>query len=355
MKCYCICDFKAPLQMMEKEDFVPQGTQVVLDVKAAGVCHSDLHLWEGGYDLGQGKRLELKDRGVALPLTPGHETVGVVRAMGPDAPALDTSKHYLIYPWIGCGQCAVCQRGDENLCAAPACLGIHRHGGYATQIVVPHPRYLVDIGDMDPVLAAPYACSGLTTFSALKKFDPAVLQNEPLVIFGAGGLGLMCLQWLHAVGGKGAIVVDLDPAKREAALQAGALAAIDGNSDTLVADIQAAAGTRNIWSVIDYVGAPATATQAFNLLVKGGKLVIVGLFGGQSEWSLALFPLKAATVQGSYVGNLAELQELMVFVKEGKVRPIPVSRHPLDQADDTLMALHDGKVIGRAVLTPSLE
>ncbi|MGO3126054.1 MAG: alcohol dehydrogenase [Advenella sp.] len=352
MKCYCITGFKSPLQMLEKDDFTPQGTQVVLDVKAAGVCHSDLHLWEGGYDLGQGKRLELKDRGVSLPLTPGHETVGTVRAVGPDAGQLDTGKNYLIYPWIGCGSCVVCQRGDENLCAAPACLGIHRDGGHATQIVVPHPRYLVDIGDMDPVQAAPYACSGLTTYSALRKFDPAVLQNEPVIIFGAGGLGLMCLQWLHAMGGKGAVVVDLDPAKREAALQAGALAAVDGNSPTLIQDIQAAAGTRTIWSVIDYVGAPSTATQAFNLLAKGGKLVIIGLFGGQSEWPLALFPLKAATVQGAYVGNLAELQELMALVRQGGIRPIPVTRHPLAQADQTLMALHAGKVIGRAVLTP---
>ena len=352
MKCFCITGFKAPLQMLEREAPVPRGTEVLLDVKAAGVCHSDLHLWEGGYDLGQGKRLQLKDRGVELPLTPGHETVGAVRAVGPDAGELEIGKNYLIYPWIGCGTCAVCQRGEENLCTSPACLGIHRHGGYATQILVPHPRYLVDIGDMDPVQAAPYACSGLTTYSALRKFEPDMLRNEPVVIFGAGGLGLMCLQWLHAMDGKGAVVVDIDPAKREAAMQAGALAAVDGNSPTLISDIQEAAGTKNILSVIDYVGAPATATQAFNLLVKGGKLVVVGLFGGQSEWSLALFPLKAATVQGSYVGNLGELQELMKLVRQGGIRPIPVTTHPLEEADQTLMALHAGKVIGRAVLTP---
>lgn len=352
MRCYCITGFNTPLQLMESADAKPTGTQVVLDVKAAGVCHSDLHLWEGGYDLGQGRRLELKDRGVNLPLTPGHETVGTVRALGPDASGVEAGKNYLVYPWIGCGECVVCLRGDENLCAKPACLGIHRHGGYATQIVVPHPRYLIDIGDLDPVLTAPYACSGLTTFSALKKFDRNILQNEPVVIFGAGGLGLMCLQWLKAMGGKGAVVVDLDPAKREAALQAGALAAVDGNSPNLAAEIQKAAGTSTIWSVIDYVGAPSTTNAAFNLLTKGGKLVIIGLFGGQSEWSLAMFPLKAATVEGSYVGNLGELKELMEIVKKGAIQPIPVTPHHLDQANDVLMALHAGKVIGRAVLTP---
>ena len=228
MKCYCVVDFRAPLQEMDQPTPVPQGAQVLLKVRAAGVCHSDIHLWEGGYDLGQGRTLSLKERGVTLPLTMGHETVGAVVSAGPDATGLRPGGNYLVYPWIGCGNCPSCQAGQENHCMAPACLGVHRAGGYADHVLVPHSRYLIDIGDLDPAQIAPYACSGLTTYAALKKIGEQTYRQHPVVIFGAGGLGLMCLTLIKALGGAGAIVVDIDPAKRQAALEAGALAAIDG-------------------------------------------------------------------------------------------------------------------------------
>lgn len=355
MKCYCVIDFKAPLALIEREIPVPTGTQVLLQVRAAGVCHSDLHIWEGGYDLGQGRRLSLAERGVSLPVTMGHETVGTAQALGPDAtggevPAIKTGHNYLAYPWIGCGHCATCKSGQENHCMAPACLGVHRPGGYAEYLMVPHPKYLIDIGDLDPAKVAPYACSGLTTYSALKKIGADIYQNHPIVIVGAGGLGLMCLSLLSALGGKGAIVVDIDPAKRQAALDAGALAAIDGAAPDAVAQIVKAAGGP-VQAAIDLVGAPVTTSTLFDTLTKGGKLVIVGLFGGSSGWPLALIPIKAVSIVGSYVGNLQELKELMVLVREGRVDAIPVHRYALERADEVLNALMQGKVIGRAVLT----
>ena len=191
MKCYCVVNFRQPLEEMNPPTPTPQGTQVLLKVRAAGVCHSDIHLWEGGYDLGQGRTLSLKDRGVSLPLTMGHETVGAVVAAGPEAQGLAPDRNYLVYPWIGCGKCAPCLAGMENHCSAPACLGVHRAGGYADHILVPHPRYLIDIGDLDPAQIAPYACSGLTTYAALKKIGADVYREHPVVIFGAGGLGQM--------------------------------------------------------------------------------------------------------------------------------------------------------------------
>src|SRR6202012_4942156 len=127
MKSFKVTDFNAPLSEVEEPTPRPSGNQVLIKVVAAGVCHSDLHIWEGGYDLGHGKRLSLKDRGINLPLTMGHETAGRVVALGPEAQGVSIGKTYLVYPWIGCGQCAVCRRGDENLCLAPNCLGIHRN------------------------------------------------------------------------------------------------------------------------------------------------------------------------------------------------------------------------------------
>ena len=113
MKSFKVTDFNAPLTEVDVATPKPEGTQVLLKVKAAGVCHSDLHIWEGGYDLGHGRKpLSLKDRGVSLPLTMGHETVGEVVAFGPEAKGVAVGDVRLVYPWLGCGECATCKAGD---------------------------------------------------------------------------------------------------------------------------------------------------------------------------------------------------------------------------------------------------
>ena len=350
MKSYRVTEFGTPLEMIEAPTPKPSGTEVLLRVKAAGVCHSDLHIWEGGYDLGHGKRMSLRDRGIPLPLTMGHETAGEVVASGPQAEGVRPGEVRLVYPWIGCGKCPVCLSGDEQLCATPRCLGVYCDGGYADHIVVPHPRYLLYLDGLDPITAAPYACSGLTTYSALRKVAD-VLEREPILIIGAGGLGLMALGLLKAMGGKGAIVVDIDERKRKAALDAGAIAAVDGKVPDARRQITQAAGAP-VRAAIDLVGSEQTSAIGFDILPKGGKLVIVGLFGGAAPWSLPLIPIKAATIQGSYVGSLAELKALLDLVRRKSVPPIPVSKRPLNQAQQSLEDLRDGKLVGRAVLTP---
>src|SRR6516164_11559273 len=109
MRSYRVTEFGAPLSEVDAQTPRPDGSQVVLRVKAAGVCHSDLHIWEGGYDLGHGRRLSLKDRGIALPLTMGHETVGEVVSLGPEAKGVKIGETRLVYPWIGCGTCPICR------------------------------------------------------------------------------------------------------------------------------------------------------------------------------------------------------------------------------------------------------
>jgi len=354
MKSFMVAEFNAPLKEVDQPTPQPTGSQVLIKVKAAGVCHSDLHIWEGGYDLGHGRKpLSLKDRGVSLPRTMGHETVGEVLAFGPDAKTaagdLKIGDVVLVYPWIGCGKCATCLAGDENMCLKPASLGVYCDGGYADHMTVPHPRYLLNLKGLDPVTAAPYACSGVTTYSALKKVEADF--NTPIVIIGAGGLGLMALSLLKAMGGKGAIVVDIDARKREAAEQAGALATVDGGAaDALEQLAQKAGGP--IRAVIDLVGNAKTTQLGFDCLSKGGKLVIVGLFGGGATFALPLIPIKALTIQGSYVGNLRETQELLDLVRSKKIAPIPVTTMPLAKANEALIDLQKGRLVGRAVLTP---
>src|SRR3954451_19783059 len=355
MKSFQVTEFNQPMKEVNAPTPQPEGTQVLIKVKAAGVCHSDLHIWEGGYELGHGRKpLSLKDRGVSLPRTMGHETVGEVLAFGPDVKASDKGDLKigdvaLVYPWLGCGKCDVCLAGEENMWLKTASLGVYCAGGYADHMTVPHPRYLLNLKGLDPVTAAPYACSGVTTYSALKKVESAF--DTPIVIIGAGGLGLMALSLLKGMGGKGAIVVDIDARKREAAEKAGALATVDGGAPDALEQLAQKAGGP-IRAVIDLVGNAKTTQLGFDCLSKGGKLVIVGLFGGGATWALPLIPIKAITIQGSYVGNLKETQELLDLVRTKKIAPIPVTPMPLARANEALVDLQKGRLVGRAVLTP---
>jgi propanol-preferring alcohol dehydrogenase len=349
MRMFQVCVCGQPLQMNEQPTPQPMGTEVLLKVLAAGVCHSDLHLADGYFDLGGGKRLSLQDRGMKLPVTLGHENVGEVVAVGPDATGVKVGQRMLADPWIGCGTCAVCLRGEDNLCRSMRSLGVFTNGGYADYMMVPHPRYLFDIGDLPPERVAPLACSGVTTFGALKKVT--TLKTEPTVIIGAGGLGLMCQALHKAMGGHSAIVVDIDPLKREAAKKAGAAHVVDGAApDAAQQIINLTNG--GAWAVIDLVGSSSSARVGYDSLIKGGKYIIVGLYGGEFTVSLPPIAMRALTIQGSYTGSQHEMRELMELVRRTGLPPVPVATRPLSDVNAVMGELRGGKIVGRVVLTP---
>jgi alcohol dehydrogenase, propanol-preferring len=350
MRMFQVCTCGEPLQLNERPTPQPAGAEVLLKVLAAGVCHSDLHLADGYFDLGGGKRMSLADRGMKLPVTLGHENVGEVVALGPDAKGVKIGDRVLADPWIGCGTCAACRRNEDNLCMAMRSLGVFSNGGYADYLMVPHPRYLFDIGDLPPERVAPLACSGVTTYGALKKVP--TLKREPTVIIGAGGLGLMCLALHRKMDGHSAIVVDIDPVKREAAKQAGAAAVVDGNAADAVAQIQKLTNG-GAWAVIDVVGSSASARVGYDSLIKGGKYIIVGLYGGDFTVSLPPIPMRALTIQGSYVGSVPEMTELMELVRRKGLPDVPVTTRPLKDVNAVMDQLRAGKVLGRVVLTPA--
>jgi alcohol dehydrogenase, propanol-preferring len=350
MKSYDVAEWGAALQAFDRPTPKPAGSEVLVKVTAAGVCHSDVHIWEGFFDMGGGKKFYMADRGMKLPHTLGHETVGEVLAVGPKAKGVKVGQKRLIYPWIGCGTCTVCKAGDENLCLAPRFLGVQRAGGFSDHILVPHPRYLLDFGKLSATDAAPYACSGLTTYSALLKVGKR-LKTDPVVIIGAGGLGLMAIRIHKALKGKAVISVDIDPVKLEAARKSGATAAINAKDADAAKQIRAAAGGA-VWTAIDLVGSGVTAQLGVDVLTKGGKLIVVGLFGGEITLPVPLIPQRALTIQGSYVGNLKELKDLLALVRKHKIPPIPISQRPLAHAHQALEELRAGKVIGRTVLVP---
>src|SRR5246500_3508641 len=349
MRMFQLCVCGEPLQFKEQSTPKPAGSEVLLKVLAAGVGHRDRHFAAGWFDRGAGKRLSLAERGMKLPVTLGHENVGEVVAVGPDAKGVRIGARMLADPWIGCGACGPCRRGEENLCRAMKSLGVFSNGGHADHIMAPHPRYLFDIGDLPPERVAPLACSGVTTYGALKKVP--TLASEPTVIIGAGGLGLMCLALHQKMGGHSAIVVGVDPAKRKAAKDAGAAHIVDGGaSDAAQQIIDLTQG--GTWAVIDLVGSSRSARVGYDSLIKGGKYIIVGLFGGDMTVSLPPIPMRALTIQGSYVGSVPETAELMALVRRTGLPDVPVATKPLDQVNAVMHDLRAGKIIGRVVLTP---
>jgi D-arabinose 1-dehydrogenase-like Zn-dependent alcohol dehydrogenase len=350
MNRYAVTAFGRPLCTLVEDDPVPRGTEVVLDLQRCGVCHTDLHLREGHYDLGGGKRLSLADRGVVPPVTLGHEILGRVAALGPDAgeAAGLLGRSVLAFPWIGCGECHRCRAGEENLCAAGRCLGVHRPGGYAEKVVVPHPRYLIDAEGLDPSAAATLACSGLTAFSALRKVAGHP-DRDWLLILGAGGLGQSALRLARALGHGRIAVADTAPAKRERALALGADLVLDPADPDARSVLQSL--DTGLSAVIDFVGNPETARFALDTLRRGGHYIAVGMFGGEITLSLPLLPLRALTLTGSYVGNLGELRDLVDLVRTEGLTLVETETVPLAEADEAMRRLAAGAVAGRIVLS----
>ena len=348
MRAWAVVENGAPLKEIELPTPEPKGTEVLLETTYCGVCHSDLHIWEGYYDLGGGQKMSLADRGVTLPLAMGHEIVGRVVKLGPEAQGVKVGDIRIVYPWLGCGSCAACLADEDNMCLKPKSLGVYQNGGYATHVLAPHPRHLVDPGTLDPAVAATYACSGITVYSAIQKVMP-IAPDEPIVLIGAGGLGMNAIAILKALGHRNIVVVDVAAEKRAAALAEGASQAIDGSGEGVAKRIIAACGGP-VLAVIDLVNGTATARAAFDALRKGGKLVQVGLFGGELTLPLPLMPIRALTVQGSYVGTVKDLRGLVALAQSGKVPPIPVTTLPQSEADTALMRLRAGQVTGRLVL-----
>jgi alcohol dehydrogenase len=324
----------------------PQGTEVLVRIARCGVCHSDLHMQDGYFLLGDGKQLDVRG-GRTLPFTLGHEIAGQVESVGPEA-NVALGRPVAIYPWIGCGACAACKVGDENICAAPRHLGITVDGGFATHVLIPHPRYLIDYAPLSSSYAGALMCSGLTAYAALKRLADRAART-PLLLVGLGGVGLMGLALARAMYGTAPYVADIDPRKCEAALAAGAAAAFDpADAGARKALLKASGG---IYAACDFAGSDTSLNFATGVLAKGGKVVVTGLIGGAYSTAVAMFPLKAMTIEGTTTGTLAEARELIDLVRAKHIVAPPIAERPLAQAQATLSDLRAGKIVGRVVLT----
>jgi alcohol dehydrogenase len=328
----------------------PRGPEVLVRVERCGVCHSDLHMQDGYFSLAGDKRLDVS-AGRTLPFTLGHEIAGVIEAAGPDVAgdaAAAPGRKVAVYPWIGCGVCPACRQGAENLCSDARHLGIAADGGFASHVLAPHPRYLLDYAPLSPSLAGMLMCSGLTAYAALKRLQSEAARG-PVLLVGLGGVGMMGLALARTLFKTAPLVADIDAGKREAALKAGAAAAFDPADPAARKAVMKATG--GVHGVCDFAGSEASLAFSTGVLAKGGKAVITGLIGGGFAMPAAMFVLRAMTIEGVLTGTLADAEELMALVRAGHIPAVPVAERPLAEAQAALDDLRAGRVVGRVVLT----
>jgi propanol-preferring alcohol dehydrogenase len=339
-----------PLEIQELQTPKPRGSQVLIKVQSSGVCHSDIHLWEGGYQGVGGQFIKTTDRGVRYPLTPGHEVAGVVESMGEEVEGFARDERVLVFPWVGEGLCPACRVGKENLCDKPRSLGVYQDGGYADYLLVPSYKYLVKLGDMDTDTSAPLPCAGLTAYGAVK--NAQLNPNDNVVIVGAGGLGLMAMQLARATTGSKIIAMDIDDSKLQIAKQQGADFIINSKKEDPIKAVMELTDNLGVDAVLDFVNASKTVETDMHILRRRARVILVGLFGGELQLNLVTMPTRAYKIIGSYTGSISDLIELVSLARRGIIKPVISNRFRLNQATEALQMLKEGKIIGRGIINP---
>jgi alcohol dehydrogenase, propanol-preferring len=323
MRAVVLEELGAPLRLVEQPIPVAVGSQELVKVTACGICHSDLHVAAGDYTS-------------TLPLVLGHEVTGVHSELGP----------VVVYACWGCRQpnCWACESGQEMICPNSHEAGLVDDGGYAEYLVVPDQSYLVPLGELDPVRAAPLACGGLTAYRAVTHVLAYLADHQAgtpkrTLIIGAGGLGQFAVQFLRQLSEIEVVATDTAETKRHKAVALGAHLApapedLEGGFD----------------AVIDFVGAQSTLELMATQVRRQGLGVVVGLFGGRIPFGVGAVPLEAR-LMSSIWGTREQLSELVAHVQRHPLaNPVEVVR--LEDAQRAHERLAAGEVSGRLVLTP---
>jgi alcohol dehydrogenase len=339
--------FDAPLCETIVETPKPQGKEVLVRIERCGLCHSDLHIQDGYADLGGGKRLDTT-RGMTLPFTLGHEIAGIVDEVGPEASKDLIGKKKAVFPWIGCGQCRDCLNGDENLCVRNRFLGVSIDGGFASHVLVPDEKYLLDYDPLPIDMAATLMCSGITAYGALKRLTNRPRQRN-LLLIGLGGVGMAGLALAPAMFKQKITVADLSASARETALKNGASVAYDPSEPDIAKRILKETDG-GFDEIVDFAGNEKSMAFAASVLARGGKIVVSGLMGGNFNLPMVQWIYKRMTIEGFMTGTLAEAQEMMALARSGKVKPTPMREEPMADVQKWIDELRAGRVVGRVML-----
>lgn len=323
----------------------PGPGEVVIRIGGAGACHSDLHLmhdFEGGM-LPWGP-----------PFTLGHENAGWVEHLGEGVRGLEVGDAVAVYgPW-GCGRCRRCRLGMENYCErqaelGPAGGGLGLDGGMASHMLIPDPRLLVPIGDLDPVDAAPLTDAGLTSYHAVKRSLPLLVPGTHAVVIGVGGLGHMAVQFLEHLSPATVIAVDTRPDALDLAADVGAehgVLAGEGAVDEIT-ELTAGQGAD---VVLDIVGSDETLALGAAVSRPMGHLTIVGIGGGVVPVGFFTIGYEVS-VASTYWGSQTELMEVIALARAGAISS-HVQTFDLADAPKAYEAMQRGELTGRAVIVP---
>ena len=344
MKAYQLVEWREPPELRDVPVPEPGPGQVLIKVGGACACHTDLRMmdWPPGahaYD---------------LPFTLGHENAGWIEALGAGVDGWSAGEPVIVYGSWGCGRCAACREGRDTLCERAMLEdvpvgGFGLDGGMAEYMLVPSPRFLVPLGDLDPRAAAPLSDAALTPYHAVRNVSPLLAPGAWAVVIGVGGLGHMAVQLLGAVSAARVIAVDVDAGKLALARELGA-------ERTLVGDASAAAGIRELTgglgpvAVLDCVGSDATMALAAAVVRPGGSIQAIGLAGGRLSIGYGALPFDV-TVTVPYWGSLGELTEVVELARTGSIAP-RTEPFSLERAGEAYARLRAGGVLGRAVIVP---
>ena len=348
MKALRLKSWKSEPELEEVPVPEPGPGEVLVQVGAAGACHSDLHLM---HDF-EGDQLPW-----APPFTLGHENAGWVHTLGAGVRDLDPGQPVAVVGAWGCGSCARCLDGLETYCERPDRApvrggggGLGLDGGMAEYLLVPAARHLVPLPDgLDPVDAAPLTDAGLTPYHAVRRSQDKLGPDATALVFGVGGLGHLGLQILKATSAARVIAVDSRESARDLARSCGADLVL-APGEGLAEQVRDATGGRGADVVLDFVGSHETLAASASSVRMLGDLTIVGIAGGTLPVSFFGVPYEAS-VQTTYWGNRRELVEVLDLAAR-RLLQAETTIYTLDDAARAYRDLEHGTVRGRAVVVP---
>jgi propanol-preferring alcohol dehydrogenase len=336
MKAAVLHELKKPLTFEEVERPKPGEGEVLIQVEACGVCHSDLHIVDGDWKQFGGI--------TKIPLVPGHEVAGRVVEVGSGVRDLKPGDRVGV-PWIywTCGECEFCREGNENLCSRQKITGLTVDGGYAEFIKAPASHATRIPGAISTSQAAPLFCAGVTVYRAIKQAQ--VVAGQRLAVFGVGGLGHLAIQIAKHLGAE-VTAIDIADDKLALAASLGAARTLNASSANVVKELRRAGG---VHVALVTSGSKAAYDTAFPCLRPTGRLLVVGL---PPEISFAPIMMAAGEVriQASAVGTRQDLTEVLGMAAAGKLH-CQVATRPLADANAVLDEMRSGKIAGRVVLT----
>jgi alcohol dehydrogenase, propanol-preferring len=341
MQAMVLREYNQPLRLEKVEDPKIGPGEVLIRVRACGVCASNIKYVEGAYpDV------------LTLPHILGHEPAGEVAGVGPGVQGFQKGDRVCVYVFITCGECIYCGRGEENNCPNVHRIGMELNGAYAEYVKAPARNVFKIPEGVSFEQASVLADSVATSFRAVRE-KAKVRVGDDVVIMGTGSLGINGVQIAKAAGAR-VIAVDIAPRKLEFAREFGADEAIDGSKQDVAKAIRSLTGGKGADSFLDFVGSGDSVRTGLQSLRRGGKLVVVGHDPHHPIQLKAFMDLimEEAEIIGSHASTRQELIEVLNLVRLGRIKPVIGAQYPLSQANEAHHALKHQEQFGRIVLIP---